>query len=544
MRSRRVSGVLPWVVTVMVMGVVLEPLPPCPGAAGAVSAEEGGRVRDEADRIEGGNTLPLSLHQSVLLALQNNPDVRIERLNPLIREEEVKKEQRVFFYPLIGYEVSLARSEQPAGSVLAGADVTQGDTFDFNTGVKTQLITGAVLSLDWKNRRFETNSVFQRLDPQYNSDLALTLTHPLLKNFGVGVNGTRIRIARNNLEISRYQVRGVVTNIVSEVQQTYWDLVLTWRDLAARRRSLEFARYLERRAEEMVAAGRLPAMAILQAQVGVKEREIDLLNGENAFKEAQERLKTLLNVDQGAVMTDLTILPVDRPPAEVRRIAVEEGLKAAMTNRPELVQARLDLESKQAALKFARNQMLPELNFVGSVGLSGLSGTPTTDRAQQILEALRGPSPFQGGYGDALESLFSGDFVSYKVGVTFQIPLGNPARSEYRKARLEEEKARFFLQRLERKIVLEVEGAARGVQTALKVMEGARSLRELAERKLKMAQEGLELGVGTVTAVLEAEKDLVVAQRDELKAIVEYNKALILWEKVTGMTLDRFNIEL
>jgi outer membrane protein TolC len=85
---------------------------------------------------------------------------------------------------------------------------------------------------------------------------------------------------------------------------------------------------------------------------------------------------------------------------------------------------------------------------------------------------------------------------------------------------------------------------ARGVNSRLKTIEGARALRDLVTRKLEMAQEGLELGVSSVTDVLEAQKNLSLAQRDELKTVIEYNKMLTLWEKTIGVGLERFHIEL
>jgi outer membrane protein TolC len=97
---------------------------------------------------------------------------------------------------------------------------------------------------------------------------------------------------------------------------------------------------------------------------------------------------------------------------------------------------------------------------------------------------------------------------------------------------------------LEQKIALEVESVARGINSRLKAIEGTKSLRRLAERKLDMAQKGLELGVSSVTDVLEAQKNLSLAQRDELKTIIEYNKGLVLWEKTTSTVLERFHIDL
>jgi outer membrane protein TolC len=187
------------------------------------------------------------------------------------------------------------------------------------------------------------------------------------------------------------------------------------------------------------------------------------------------------------------------------------------------------------------------------VGLSGLSGSPTDLQFSTITiggipvgTALSGDrSAFDGGYGEALSQLLSGGFVSYKVGVTVQIPLGTQlARGELARARLEVEKARGVVQSVEQKIALEVDRAARAVNSSATAIEAVRALRQLAAQKLQMAQDGLESGVSSVTDVVQAEKDVTLAERDELKVFIDYQKKLVLWEKITSGTLERFQITL
>jgi outer membrane protein len=345
----------------------------------------------------------------------------------------------------------------------------------------------------------------------------------------------------------------VVTSLVIDVQQTYWDLVLAANDLAARQRALDVAHHLERRTTELVERGRLPALAILQAKAAVLQRDTDVLSGENSVEDAQQRLKALLSLQKVSPYANLTLVPVDLPILDVAAVSAEEGLKNALARRPELFQARLDQENRQSIATLARNQTLPEINFIGSIGLSGLSGTPTdTPFSALTIDGIpvssffstgQGTSSFEGGYDRALSKMFSGDFISYKVGLSIQVPLGNlSARSDLAKAKLEVEKSKISLQTLEQKIALEVDRVARAIQNQGKIITGAKSLRALAERQLEMAQDGLGLGVSAVTDVLEAQRNLTLAQRDELRAIIEYTKGLILWEKVTGTVLERFNI--
>jgi outer membrane protein TolC len=455
----------------------------------------------------------------------------------------------------MGFEASTDRSLRVAGSVLAGAQVLETENLDVNTGVSMRSITGGVVSLDFRNKRFETNSVFQLFDPQYTAELALTLSHPLLKNFGIGFNEVRIKVAQNNREISKYQLKATVMNLVVDVQQTYWDLVLAAGDLATRRHSLDVARHLERRTAEMISQGRLPAISLLQAKTAVLEREIDLLAGENASADVQARFKALLNLDKVVAPAEYTLVPADAPRVEPMAVSIEEGLKSALAKRPEFFQAKLDQENRVLGERFARNQQMPELNFIGSIGLSGLSGSPAPNPfttttiggvpVPTLLPDGQGTSAYDGGYGAALGKLASGDFMSYKVGLSVQIPLGNQsARSDAAKSRLEVERSKMLLQALEQKIALEIERVARGITNSLRAVEGARALRDLTERKLAMAQEGLELGAASVTDVIEAQKNVHLAERDELKAVIEYQKTTVFWERSTGIVLERFHIEL
>jgi outer membrane protein TolC len=301
----------------------------------------------------------------------------------------------------------------------------------------------------------------------------------------------------------------------------------------------------------MLAAGRLPAIALLQTKAGVVEREIDLVGAENTLEDAQARLKALLNLDRLGAPTRVVIAPTDMPPVEVKDVSVEEGLKTAMEQRPELSQAKLDQANRELSVKLARNQTFPELNVVGSVGLSGLSGrqnpNPLPDMPVTFLGRTFVPtsSAYQGGPDDALESMLSGDFLSYKVGLTVQLPLGNQsARSELQRARLEAQKGRLSLETVQQRIALEVERLARGLKASLKAMEGTRAFLDLAGQRLRMVQEGLDLGASSVTDVLEAEKNLTLAQRDALRVLIEYHKLYVMWEKVTGVTLERFQITL
>jgi HAE1 family hydrophobic/amphiphilic exporter-1 len=499
-------------------------------------------TRASAPEPETTETLPLTLQDAAHLALLNNREIKIERLTSRVREEEIRRE-RAAFHPLLTLDSSTDHSEKAAGTVLAGTTTPEIENVEWNSGMKTKLVTGAVASLDFRNKRTESNSAFQTLSPQYASDLVFTLTQPLLRDFGPKVNRTRIKVAENNLGISRHQLKATVASVLAEVENTYWDLVLATRDLRRSHRSLEQTQRLAQRTRELVAEGRLPEIALLQGRAAVLEKEGDVLVAQNTLKDSLSRLQDVLNLDRTRA---LTLVPLDEPTSEIKELDVEQALKAALANRPEPQQARLDLENRHLALRYAKNQLRPQLNLFGSIGLSGLAGTSTIQDplAETTLGPLVVPPSSEGGYGTSLENLFSGDFPTWKAGLVMTIPLGNvAARSELRKTELELEKARLAIESVQRRIALEVEKVARQVKAAVKMIEGARALREQAERRSEMAQEQLELGLAPMTAVTEAQRELTLAERGELKALIDYNKLLALFDKVTGTTPEKFQVE-
>ena len=486
--------------------------------------------------------LPLTRQDAAYLALLNSRDVKIERLGLEILETEIRKERAVF-HPTFSLESSTSQSKASGGSLLAGSQTVEGDSVNWSSGLKAKLITGAVASLDFTNSRVDNNSVFLTINPQYTSNLALTLTQPLLKDFGPQINRTRIKLAENNVTISRYQLQSKVANVLADVETTYWELVLEFKDQDIRRRSLELTQRLAERTRDLVREGFLPETATLQAEASVVQRESELQAATGALRDTLSRLQDILNLDPKA---DVQIVPVDQPTLEVPKVDPEQAVKDALARRPELPQAKLELKNRNLSLDLAKNQTLPQLNLFFSYGLSGLAGPTRTISPIPFVQNIFAPSPtIVGGYGTALENLFSGDTPAWKVGLNLTVPLGNvAAESQLRKANLEVEKASRTIKDVEGRIAVEVERLTRQLQTLRKAIDAGRAVREQTGRRLEMTQEQFELGLAPMSAVLEAQRDLAGVEREEWRAIVDYNKALVLFDKATGATLEKYRVEL
>jgi len=522
----------------------------------AVCAGEGPGVPPAVPTSAGTLTLdlkvlPLTLRDVAYLVLLNNRDVKIERLSPEVVATRIPQARGVFD-PSFSMETTMNHTESGGGNLLSGSPEPASDSVNWSAGVKAKLISGAIASLDFKNSRIDNNSTFLTLNPQYTSSLLFNLTQPLLRDFGPGVNTVQLKVAENSATMSRYQLQSRIAGVLTQAQTSYWDLVLGYKEQDIRRKAQGLARRLVDRTRALVQEGLLPGMALLQAETSLGQRGTELVAATHALADATGRLQDALNVDSSA---GIQILPLDQPTLDVPEVHLEQVVSDALARRPELPQAKLDLKNWNMQVEHAKNQLLPQLNLIFSYGWTGIAGESTGlfdeyPRVQQFIEQIQNrtgrrpvESSQEGGYGQALENLISGDNPSWKFGFNFTVPLGNVvAKSELSKASLEARKASLIVKDVERKIAVEVERAARQIQTSRTTVDATRALREQTERRLEMAQEQFDSGLAPVSAVLEAQQDLATAEREEWRAIVDYNKTLVLFDKAIGATLEKYDV--
>ena len=393
--------------------------------------------------LDGAGEAVLSLKECVSIALENNLDIRVERYNPQIGEEAIIQE-KAEFDPIASVRVSNQKSITSGTSFLSGAgdsgffdrfprweDKLRLESLDFNAGVSKKLLTGGECNLALTNNRFETNSIFQFFDSTYQSNLVLSVQQPLLKGFGVDVNRSRVRVASNNQSISKYHLKQRLLDVVSEVQERYWDLSFSIENLHVQKESLNLAQDLLKRNTALVEVGKLASIEILQAELGVASREEAVLVADNAVKDAEDQLKRVLNLLDTDGKSEQAIIPIDKPRLEAQEICLQETIESAIKNRPECEQVQIDLENKNLALKVAKNNLLPVLNLEGSYGFNGIDDS----------------------YAGGIDELSTGDRYSWHLGINFQFPLGNrKAKSEHLAKEFEVKKSIASLDQLKKKL--------------------------------------------------------------------------------------------
>jgi outer membrane protein TolC len=479
-----------------------------------------------AQAVVPAEALPLSLKECIVLALERNFDILIEGFNPKIRAADVLNEQAEFDPTVFaGFRYSGGKRHLDDAPSRWPPDRTEKVRVATpQAGIEQRLALGTRLTLELSQehiRSNETGSTSRFVEPSDELRTVLSFTQPILRNLGIDVNKTRIRIAETNQEISDNSLKDRVIRVVTRVQDLYWELVFRIQELGVRRLSLKLAQDLLAQTRVQVAVGTQPQLSVLEGEAGVAGREEAVIVAENSARNVEDQLKELLSLFEDPKRSALGIVPTDPPQFHIEEIALEKALESAFEFRPDYQQAKLEIESRNLSERFARNQLLPTLDLRGSVGLNGLDDN----------------------FGDSFNHYTSGNWVQYQVGFTVRYPLGNQAsRSRFTRARLEVEQAKAILERTEQRILVEVRDAVRNVETNVKRVSVTRGARELAQKKLEAEEKKLAVGLSSVREVLRFQDDLSLEQSREIRALTDYNISLANLERARGTTLNRMNI--
>ena len=481
------------------------------------------------------HTLEMSLQDVIANTLKNNVSIAIQNFQSQIRKQEIIT-QEAEFDPNISFDGN-ATQERQLSAFSVSNPKTNVNTQSFELGFDQKLKLGTQYELKFQNERIETDSFFSKLSPLYSTRFEVNLTQPLLKNFGRDINSSNITIAKNNLDISDFEFKNKVIDVISDVENVYWDLVFSREDLKVQQKSVQRAKDLERRVKAQVEVGTMAPLEILQAQSEVASREEAVIQAQKLIQDNQDNLKNTLNIPFDSPDGMKEIQPLDSPQFLIETpISLKDSIRTALMKRPDHLSKKKELDSKNILVKFNENQLYPTLDLVASFGLNGISGESS---------GIPPPSPFTGNFGRSQDRLFSGDYSTWEGGLLFKYPLGNrAAKSRLTATKLAAAQLLMDIKDLEKTIVLEVREAARQINTDKKRVQAARIARKLAEETLSAEEKKFEVGLSTSFRVLEFQTDLAEQQSKELKAIIDFNKSKIKFRKVLATTLEEYNIQM
>lgn len=510
-----------------------------PTAAPAGQAQQVQQATPDATTIHDSPVLELTMGLAIEMALENNLDVVIARLGYQAQGEFVGQAKGAY-NPLFVANFNNLSSRTPGTSQLSGAQTLSNVSAAYNISWQQELPTGGSYFIAFDNRRFDTNNTFTSVNPRYDSAASASITQPLLANRQLNSLKQRVVVAQNGERVARHDFESQVMDLVSDVELSYWDWVYSIRDLDVRHRYLGLATDLLRNNRIQVQVGTMAPIDVLEAQAEVAARESEVIVAEEAVERNADRVRLLINDPETQNFWDVEIQPIDAPQLDEVEIDLDEAVRTALARRPSLSGFRVELDTRNFNVRYTRNQMQPRVDVVGSYTVNGLGG----DRI--LREGFGGEitSEIPGGYNDALSQLFDNEFRDWSLGLNFSYPLGNSAAdAAHAQAQLDFRRQRAIVENQELLIAQQVRITARLIQSNRKRIEATRAARELSQERLEAEEKKFEVGMSTSFLIVQAQRDLATAAGNELQAVIDYNKSIVAFRRVTGTILDEQQID-
>ncbi|HEX9024296.1 MAG TPA: TolC family protein [Geobacteraceae bacterium] len=459
-------------------------------------------------------SLTLSLKEAIRMGVEKNLDVRAELYNPAQFEADINRNKAIYD-PLLTLQTSYSDALQPT-TFVGGQAFSYGRMFQADSSLSQLFWSGATATAGFTNT-FNSVSIYAPLSNFWQSSLGITLTQPLLKNFGRETTEFNINVSRLSKSASLEHLNTRLLNTVAQVRTEYFRLYGLREQLQVARTSLELARRILSDTRAQVAAGVLPAMEITNAEFGVYSRERELIDAEKAVSDEVDVLRLLLQIkEKGDIVTS------DQPRRAPFEVSEEEELKLAM-GRPDIREQKRNLEIAELQTRVFSDRTKPDLSLSTSGSLVGLDHT----------------------YSRNLQTLVSADYPAWSVGLTFTYPLGNNAAdNDYRKSRLKAEQTAVQIRSLEEGAANDVKSAIRGIVSSYKQIAVAERGRAYAEERLRAYLRKKDVGLATNKDVLDVENDLVAAKNNQIQAVVSYDNAITHLWLVTGELLEREGVRM
>jgi outer membrane protein TolC len=478
-----------------------------------------------------GLQVDLTLEEATARALERNLELAVERLNPQTFDLTIAR-LRAAYLPVATSQFNQRAVVLPPTNQLNGGNIVQNDTTDYNGGVSQALPWGGgAVGLQFNNRKQVTSNIFANFNPTFTSNFNLLLAQPLLRGLTIDNNRQQLRVTAINREISEVQLRGTVATTLAAVRSSYWELLYALDAVEVARGSLELADKLVEDNRARVEIGTMAPLDVVQAEAEAATRRQALAQAEATWRTAELALKRLIVSGTDDPLWRASLRPVDPAVYAPERLDVETAVRRALENRTDLAQARRQIEANNVTLRFMRNEMLPALDVIASYGAQGLGGTQFIRQGSGLGSSVIGSIP--GGYGNAWRTLTGRDYPTWNVQFNLSYPLGtSPADANYARARIQISQSTAQLRALELQVATEVTNAALQVENNVTRYEAASVARQLAETRLQAEQSRFEVGLSTNFFVVQAQRDLATAQNVELRALLDYRRAVVEYQRV------------
>jgi len=453
--------------------------------------------------------------------------------------------------PALTGTIQLQRqTSQEVNPLFSGSSKLTQNTNIYNFGYNQGFITGTTLAMTFNNSYTTSNSIFNTYSPAIQTTFNAQVTQHLLQGFGWGINGRFIVQAKNNRRIADSAFRLQLLYTINQVEQIYWGLVSAYEDLLAKQRSLEQSTRLLEDDKKALEIGTMAPLDVVSAQSQVETDRQGVIASQSNLEYQQLLMKQAIARSlEDPTLANAPVIPTDRvslieTPAE--RESADNLVRQADANSPSIEQAVMTLKNDEITLKGERNGLLPTLDVYGFYGASTLGGSQSPDCVNFQTGQACPPGQYPDvSYGTAFSNLFKSVAPNKGVGFNLNVPIRNrQAQSAQARSELEYRQAQMRLQQLYVQTRMQVVNAQYALTNDRASVQSATATRDYDRQSLDAELKKLHLGASTTALVLQQQRALAVAEGNLISATAKYAIDRAALSQILANTLDLYGISI
>jgi outer membrane protein TolC len=476
------------------------------------------------------NALPavreMSLQDCIAEAMQHNLDMQVKRYDPEISLYNLNASYG-------GYDPTFDFSgthnyNDSGGSFQNGQHIagSEYNADNFSSDFKGSLPWGTIYDLggnasSTKGQNGVSNFTLP-FQQSSGSVGAISLTQPLLQNFWIDKTRLSIRQGKITLQYSVQGLRQQIITSVTDVENAYYEVIYAQENIKVQQEALNLAQTQLDQDKQRVQIGTMTQLDEQQDEAQVASSKANLISAQYTLNKNQNTLKNLLT-DNYVQWHETLIQPTETLTATMQLLDLQDSWNKGMTQRPDLLQARLDVENQGIQIKFDYNQLYPSLDLVGSYGYNGSGGN----------------------FGDTFNGIYQANQPFWSYGAQFSMPLSNVgARNTYKKDKVTLKQLLLQLKQKEQGVMVDIDNAVKQAQSDYESVAAQREARIHAEAALDAEQKKYAVGKSTTFTVLQLQNTLTSDRAAEIRALADYNEALANLAAAEGSTLEHNGIAL
>ena len=492
----------------------------------------------KAAEVPPAPTLDLSLAEAVEMAAANNLGIRLQATS-LDLAREARRAVWAQYHPTFtldwSYSPGMDHSlQRVAGSLLESLYRNYSATA--TSSLTNRFVTGTEVSVTWyhlSSRSERIKDEFQELletisgisDPvttSFTASGAIQVRQNLLKGMGWWYNLGPVRQSKLSESGEEIAYDAQVGEVLGSVVKAYFELAYAQRAVEIAQHSLDLAAGQREVTEARIQAGYFAPIELMKLDETVATRQQALLEAQMARRRAEITLRSLLSGEPRGELAGIHLRAADGPdsaPIPLREL--DASLETALMRNPDLRRQELELQRREIGFRMARQDLLPTLDFTGSLALNGV-----------------GENSMAG-----MDDVFSGNHPYWTFGVQLTVPLSNrAAETNFRSRRAEVEGALLTLKNLQETTLAEVETTHTQILSYQEQIRVARTRVLLAEQNVEAEEARYAAGKSTTREVLEVQQSLRDAQLAEIRAVINALAARVDLELHRGSLLETLGI--